>query len=248
MKVIFLEDTDSTNAEALRRWHHFPPDARHPFAIVADIQTAGRGRENRPWESPRGGLWFSLAWPMTQPASDYQAAPLVAGATLARHLEREFDLHPLLKWPNDIHVGGRKIAGILCQAETVKEGSVLIVGIGLNCNYSAAVLGKNLRHPATSLYDETGKATDLKRLAEDLAKSLGEALALYEHDGLAPWVRHLNEHLAYRDERITCEGADGAGTLEGRVEGVDKEGCLLLLVNGRIKHIRQGEITTISNV
>lgn len=248
MRVIFLEETDSTNAEIIRRWYQFPREARRPHAVVAEVQKAGRGREERPWTSPRGGLWFSLAWPMERPVQEYQTAPLLAGAVTARLLQDKYELHPLLKWPNDIHVANRKIGGILCQTETRSGCGVLVIGIGLNINFPASELGDDLRTPAVSYLDVTGKRTDTKRMAEDLAERLGAALAHFEHDGIAPWINYLNEHLAMKGQRITCEQADGEDALQGRVEGIDSEGRLLLLVNGRIKHIRQGEITTISNV
>lgn len=249
MRVIFLEEADSTNAEALRRWKAARTGTLRSFAVVAERQTDGRGRRDREWESPRGGLWFSAAWPMTRPAADYQEVPILAGIVLCALIEEEFDLHPALKWPNDIHVDGAKLAGILCQAETSVNNPVLVVGIGVNGNYPAAALSMKLRYPAATLMEKTGgRRVDLHRLAEELASRLEDALARFEAEGLAPWLRFANEHLAWRDERVVCQNADGEGNIEGRIEGIDERGRLLLLVDGRVRHISQGELERLRTI
>lgn len=242
MRVIFLEETDSTNAEALRRWKSPRSDSHRPFAIVAERQTEGRGRRNREWESPRGGLWFSAAWPMARPVADYQEVPVLAGAVLSSLLESDCNLHPLVKWPNDVLIDDAKLAGILCQAEASINRPVLIVGIGVNGNYPAAALSQKMRYPAATLMEKTGRRVDLRRLAERLAVRLEDALAFFEGEGLAPWLRYLNEHLAWKDERVACHDSNGGGSLEGRIEGIDERGRLLLLVDGRLRHLSQGEL------
>ncbi len=120
----FHHDTlDSTNLEARRLWIHSraspsPPHvAPRPFAVTAATQTAGLGRTGRSWQSPPGGLWLTVAWPAAQPLPHYQALSLVVGLAAVRTLIDLTRLDCQIKWPNDILLADRKLAGILCQAE-----------------------------------------------------------------------------------------------------------------------------------
>ena len=112
----FSYDTvDSTNRLAIERVQSGV--ARPPFIVQAATQSAGRGRYGRAWASPRGGLWFSVAWAAAAPLGQYETLPLVVGAGLAATLEHALGLACAVKWPNDVLIDQRKVGGVLCQME-----------------------------------------------------------------------------------------------------------------------------------
>jgi BirA family biotin operon repressor/biotin-[acetyl-CoA-carboxylase] ligase len=132
------------------------PDAREGTVVAADVQTAGRGRLGRRWEAPAGtSLLFSTALVPAVPAERLPGLTLVAAQAVADALATT-GVEPRLKWPNDVLLGGRKVAGILGEA---RDGRV-VLGIGINVNISAGDLPRDALRPATSLLLETGAPLD----------------------------------------------------------------------------------------
>lgn len=144
-----LETTPSTMTEVERRAARSAPEGT---VVVAEEQTAGRGRRGRAWESSaRAGLWWSILLRPQVPADRLGWLPLVVGVGVARGLQLAADVGVALKWPNDVLVDGRKLAGIL--AERLADGSV-IVGVGINTEQDAADLpegGASLRTVGVSV-------------------------------------------------------------------------------------------------
>lgn len=130
-----LETTPSTMTEVERRAAQAAPEGT---VVVAEEQTAGRGRRGRTWESSaRAGLWWSLLLRPRVPADHLGLLPLVVGVGVARGLRATADVDVSLKWPNDVLVGGGKLAGIL--AERLADGSV-VVGVGINVDQDTSEL------------------------------------------------------------------------------------------------------------
>lgn len=125
-----------------------------PALVVADRQSAGRGRRGRRWESDTPlGLWLTVAV-ATAPSSTAHILPLRIGLAVARALESLVpDLRLAIKWPNDLTAGGGKLGGVLCE----RVGDALLAGIGLNLAHSRADLPPGLETPATSVLLETGQ-------------------------------------------------------------------------------------------
>ena len=216
--------------------------APHGTLVVAEEQTAGRGRVGRAYACPRGGIWCTLL--LRGPVAP-AVAPLVslaAGAAAARAIQAETGLAPLLKWPNDVQVRGRKVVGILTEV-VAEEQAVhwFLLGTGVNANVDPAAFPADLRPLATSLAAELGRPVSRPRL---LQRYLLELEALYDRllagdrtAVLAAW-RALPNILGRRVRASLWEG-----TMEGAAAGLADDGSLLLrTAGGETVRITAGDV------
>lgn len=174
-KIHRFKQIDSTNRVALRRARE---GAETGSVFVADYQTKGRGKWGRTWTSPRGkNLLFSLLLRPRLKAIRATGVTQVACRSVARILEQEFRLHPTFKRPNDVLVGGKKICGVLVEAQGRSNGDLesLVVGIGLNVNEAPG----DLARVATSIRGETGKKQSRSTLLKALLAQLERDLQCY---------------------------------------------------------------------
>src|SRR3954471_11364830 len=168
-RVEVLERAGSTNAVVAHRAAAGDPSG---LVVVAERQLNGRGRLDRTWVSPaRAGLTFSVLLRPTLPAAEWGWLPLLAGVAVAQGLQEHAKVDALLKWPNDVLVGGRKVAGLL--AEAVAPGA-LVVGIGLNVTTTRDELPSE---GATSLRLEDAATTDRDTLLRAMLRQLSTVLA-----------------------------------------------------------------------
>ena len=220
MLAFHLPQTDSTNTQAQRLAAEHPGQA---LFVWADEQVAGRGRNGRVWHSPIGGAWLSVAWPIAARTSleAYAAAPLVVGYAVLGVLRQVLDEQGQkqatlqIKWPNDILLQGRKVAGILCERTVVVRGpsNALVVGLGVNANLRPADLPADIRYPATSLLDLIGHSINLERLVHACVLAIAQALESLGRDGLtAPTVTAIESHLAWRGQTVQVTRPSGKTT------------------------------------
>jgi BirA family biotin operon repressor/biotin-[acetyl-CoA-carboxylase] ligase len=245
MRRLHYETIGSTNSQA-RALAEVHPGER--LLVTAARQSAGRGRHGRVWQSPLGGAWMSIAWPMLNEPRAYAPVSLVTAVAVRRAL-RELgggespDLR--IKWPNDLLIADCKVAGILCElSPSVREarGGILIVGIGVNVNFDPALLAGDLRHPATTLSAAWGRFVDVEAVITAVRQQVLEALASFECDALgAELLDELRASLAYIGTVRTWSSP--RGEITGRVLGVDDAGRLLLESNGQITACDVGEFT-----
>ena len=232
----WYQSLPSTNDLALRLTEVPVPDGT---VVLADEQTAGRGRLGRRWASPRGGIWFSV---ILRPGLPTQEVPLIgfAAATATASAVREVTHLPArVKWPNDVLVDGRKVAGILAEAGAGSEW--LVIGIGVNANIPADALPQSIAHPATSLQAALGHAVDREAL---IAATLRGLECEYEsltwggaRETLRRW-RELTDTLG-RPVRVEMTG----GVLEGKAHDIDETGALLVrTMDGRIHKVLAGDV------
>jgi BirA family transcriptional regulator, biotin operon repressor / biotin---[acetyl-CoA-carboxylase] ligase len=228
VRRIHYETIDSTNVEARR----LAADLREPLLVTAAEQSAGRGRQGREWQSPRGGAWLSLAWPARQPPAAYAAVSLAAAAGVLRALRELAARSPQrfeVKWPNDILLDERKVAGILCEQRLGGgvHADMIIIGVGVNVNFDHTLFPTDLRHPATTLAAALDKPFNVDVVVDKVAEHLEAALNAFEVEGLsASLLTELRESLAYVGAVRTWNGPNGAN--QGRVIGLDDAGRLLL--------------------
>lgn len=201
--------------------------------IIADEQTQGRGRSGRRWHSPRGmGLWMSFLVRRHQ-AGEGALTPLLAGLATARAIERATGLVVGVKWPNDLWIGGSKVAGVLCES----VGSQVVVGVGVNVRQRPEDFPPELRHLATSVEAAAGTSLSRGRLAGGI---LNEARTLLDRP--APRLEPaLVDELRRRDvlggRPLRVEGRRGIGA------GVDALGRLLLeTAPGDIRPVVAGHV------
>jgi BirA family transcriptional regulator, biotin operon repressor / biotin---[acetyl-CoA-carboxylase] ligase len=217
------------------------PTSADGLVVVADEQTAGRGRRGHVWFSPpRAGLYVSVVLtPSTSRVDPLRATMLVtlaAGVALVEGIEAATGLSASLKWPNDLFVSRRKIAGVLAEAADRR----VVVGYGINV--AAAPLPPDLSDRATSLEAELGRIVDrhhvlvetlaaLSRRYEDLLDGRFDAI-------LDAWRRHAPAASGARVMWTTLHG-----TQTGVTSGIDDSGALLVQVDDRVERIVSGEVT-----
>jgi BirA family biotin operon repressor/biotin-[acetyl-CoA-carboxylase] ligase len=211
-------------------------------AVIAEEQTAGRGRLGRRWHSPAGeNLYCSVVLrPPRAPAEVPQVA-LVAGIAVAVAVEVATGRRPAIKWPNDVLLDGRKVAGILTEMESeIDRVHHVIAGIGVNLNTRR--FPRELRDKASSLLLLTGRAVDRARFAAGLLGALEARYGRYLTVGF-PSVRTEWESyssLTGTDVRVQGPG----GEVAGRVLGLDDDGALRLRgADGRVVRVVAGEVT-----
>ena len=209
-------------------------DHPHGAVAVAEHQTAGRGRSGRVWEDePSRALLFSV---VLQPDGDapLPQLSLVAGVAVAAAVEATAGVETGVKWPNDVLVDGRKVAGILLEA----SGAKVVCGIGINVNQERDELPTETRTPATSLRVATGRALDRGRL---LAAVLAELEARYGRwlaEGLAGLTTELEARNVLAGRAVIIDGSAGtAGAIapDGRLTVVLDDGGVVLVESGEIE-------------
>lgn len=201
-----------------------------PFVLQADRQTGGIGRFGRPWESPPGGLWMTLVWPLADPPTPVlDGLGLRLGLACRRAIERACGgrAEVRLKWPNDILIGGRKAAGILTEVVARADRPIALVGIGVNTNFPGGALPENLRGSATTLLDAIGHEVELGALRDDI---LCEAAAAMRTTGVDA------DLLAEARASLWGVGASARvrtanGDVVGMLRGLDPRGRIVLLTD-----------------
>lgn len=231
--VDLLPVCDSTNAVLLARAE---AGAASGSVVVADTQTAGRGRRGRVWVSaPGDSLTFSLLWrfaPGTSPAGLSLAVGVAAAAALAKVSSCE----TALKWPNDVLKGGKKLAGILIELVPGAPHAA-VIGIGLNLRLPDA-LPDEIRATATAL----DQPAEVAALLAALLVELRAVLENFAVSGFAGLREQWTARHAYQDAPVRLL-SDFAPPREGICRGVDVDGALLLESTGRIERMLSGEIS-----
>ena len=171
-KLVFYKITDSTNLRA-REYAKENPDNRTPTVFIAEGQTGGRGRLGRSFESPRGkGLYMSLLSYPEKKGQDATAITAYAALGLAEAIDALTGAETKIKWVNDLILGGKKVAGILTEAEMNSDGNVAFTVIGMGINVYKNALSEELSEIATSIEEATGKVISIEELAAKALLSL----------------------------------------------------------------------------
>lgn len=238
--VVSLAETDSTNAQARRLGEE---GALEGTVVVADRQSAGRGRLGRRWESPPGvNLYCSI---LLRPDIPVQQAPqltFLSAVAVAESLQEVCHLSAEVKWPNDILVSGAKISGLLNEmnAET-EQIHFVILGVGVNLNMTEIQFPDDLNYQATSALLETGEPVDRMLFLQTFLRRLDFYYAEFLAEGFLP-VRRRWENLCNM-MNMQVEVNSGGEGLRGTVVGLDSEGALRLqLDNGQVERILAGDV------
>jgi BirA family biotin operon repressor/biotin-[acetyl-CoA-carboxylase] ligase len=240
-KIFFRHSVDSTNnwAKELAKL-----GADEGTVAVAETQTAGRGRLERRWFSPKGGLWFSVVLRPKLETSETVKLVFVAGLAVAYVLRELYDLKAETKWPNDVLVNGQKVCGILSEMSTTEEKvNYAVLGIGINANFDTRkVLPKELRTSATSLENELGARINLDQLFKAMLEKLECIYDLFSDNGFATVLNEWKKHADFLGKRV--EVRSGAEKLCGLAEDVDEDGSLIVKLDGGVtKRVFVGDVT-----
>jgi BirA family biotin operon repressor/biotin-[acetyl-CoA-carboxylase] ligase len=252
---IDLQECGSTNDEAGRLAR---AGARHGTVVIAETQRAGRGRDGRVWQSPKGGLYLSAVLRPTIPLAAVPPMTLAIGIGLC-DAARIFGAPAVLKWPNDllvypesgpVHVGpaavaplpprGRKLAGVLVEAQSQGQRlDAVIVGIGVNLE----TLPDEVSDTAISLSEAAGTVIDREAFIAQLLARVERWIERYVGVGLEAIIPAWQDRMAVGlAARATVDGA----SLTGEVTGLDLDGALLLRDEaGQIHRIRSGDVEVI---
>ncbi len=233
VRVVELESTNDL-ARALAR-----AGVREGAVVVAERQTRGRGRMGRPWASPAGGLWCSL---LLRPVRDdgWGLLSLAGALAAAEAIEEVAGLSPGVRWPNDLLVAGRKVAGILIEA----AAGAAVVGIGINANVKADDLPAEVAARAGSLHRIAGRPVSVELLLRAL---LARWAVWYDAWSAADLrlIRAWSGRDLTRGERVRIAVAGAA--LEGTADGVDQDGALRLReADGTLRRIIAGDLLEVS--
>jgi BirA family biotin operon repressor/biotin-[acetyl-CoA-carboxylase] ligase len=239
-KVVHREDVDSTNLLAFKLALSGEPEGT---CVVAESQGAGKGRLGRKWFSPAGkNLCISVILrPHIHPSSVY---PITFLSSLAAYdtIEELTGIKPSLKWPNDILINGKKICGTLIELSTEADMvRFVVVGIGFNINMQYGELNEEIQNKATSLLIETKKIYERALVCGILLNHLEEHYRYFRQHGAVGTCSVWEERAAIKGK--TLEINQMGESYRGIAEGIDRDGAMLLNVDGEVKKIIAGDVS-----
>ncbi len=239
-----FEETDSTNAQAMVLGDTGAPEG---LVVVADRQTAGKGRLGRRWLSPGGvNLYVSILLRPTVLPLEASQLTFLSAVAVCRTVAEVSGLQPTVKWPNDILLNGRKMAGLLNEmsSETDRVNHV-VLGIGVNLNMPADQIPTQLRYPATSLAIEAGHPVSRLGFARSLLTQVDLLYRDYLENGARPV---LSAWEAYCDWTGTMIEVDCQNlTIRGIMTGLDNDGALLVRTATGVERILAGDVRPVGS-
>lgn len=216
--------------------------------VISEMQTAGRGRLGRSWDSPSGvGAYLSLILRPKIKPSEAPALSLVAGIALAETIERMTKLPAKIKWPNDVLLGKRKTAGILTELQTESDRvSSVVVGVGININQTRELFPAELRDKATSLRIQLRRKVDRVALIQEFLLRFEKRYNDFLESGFAKLRRVAlkRSSLVGRDVVVSTTARKRT---HGCVIDIDDSGCLLIQTAEGITPLLSGEVTLTEN-
>ena len=240
-KIYYFGTIDSTQnfaIELAKRPHE------NGSLVIADRQTQGRGRLNRKWVSPKGGIWMSILLKPNFEPSYTSLFPMATSLALAVSIEKTLKIKTELKWPNDVTIKGNKVAGILIDA-SVESNKIdyLIIGIGINFKINPGTISKSIKQKkygiATLISKDQGTrpAELVQQFLLELEKTYNNILTGNVGTIRKEWIKRSST--IGKNVTITTT----TGTLKGKVTGIDKTGALILSRNGIVQHVLAGDMT-----
>lgn len=241
IKIISYEEIDSTNLEVTRLSEQGSPEGT---VVVADAQTAGRGRRGRSWSSPKGeALYMSLLLrPTFVPDKASMLTLVMALAVQEAIADINSDVCCMIKWPNDIVIGGKKLCGILTemslQGQEIKH---VVIGVGINLNQTD--FEEEIAKTATSLKNETGKCIDRFALLEKVVYYFKQNYEIFlETCDMSQIVDKYNRFLVNRGKEVRV--LDPQGEYAGVAKGINEKGELLVeKSSGELISVYAGEVS-----
>jgi BirA family biotin operon repressor/biotin-[acetyl-CoA-carboxylase] ligase len=240
-KMRYFEHTPSTNGVGKQICSEGDPKNIHGTVIIAEEQTGGVGRMGRAWISPAGGIWITIVLKPQVPVDHIFMITMAGAVAVARAIRKEFELGALIKWPNDIFIGKKKIGGLLlemsAEADTVHY---CLLGIGIDVNNPLKDFTEDLQRDITSISAEIGHEVDR---ASFLARILREFENRYqlvesgEYDAITQEWKSLSSILENRVQIRTLKKS-----FEGEAIDIDEFGALIVRKdNGKLERVIAGD-------
>jgi len=206
--------------------------------VVADVQTSGRGRKNRTWLSPYGGLWFSVILRPNIPPERGMLVTMTASVAVAQAIKEITGVDPVIKWPNDLLINGKKVCGILTEFDAEMDKiNYTVVGIGINVNNE---INDEIKKIATSMLIETGSKIQRVKLLRTILKYFDENYVKLV-SGEYSFIRNLWSSYANiigRKIEVENEG----NIVSGVVSDIDDSGYLILKTKNDTVRIVSGNV------
>ena len=238
-KIHSYQSIGSTNNTA---WQLAEQGAPEGTLVVADRQTAGRGRLGRSWHSPpRVGLWFSLVLrPEVQP-SQAPGLSLLTALALSQTIQSHCRMEAKIKWPNDCQIAGKKVAGILTELSSeLDRVNFVIVGLGLNVNQTKSDFPSGLKTKATSLAIETKEKWLRAEILALFLKEFEHFYLQFKKAGIEPFIKEIERRMALLGQKVKL--AVGKDIVTGKVAGLAEDGALLLETKAGSYRAISGEV------
>ena len=239
-KILRFESLPSTNTELARQASE---GAGEGLSIVADEQTAGRGRLQRAWSSPKGaGLYFSMLLRPTIAPDQWPLITFMAALAVGDALSEACGVNTDIKWPNDLLSGERKICGILAESVETPSGRAVIVGIGINL--TAGAYPPEIATVATSVAETSRRTPERETLLAALLRALSRWYSLlHEVDGVDKIVAAWTSRSSYASGK-SVQVANGEEVWQGITRGVDSDGALRLETESDgVRIVRAGDVS-----
>ncbi len=236
-KIVVLPNVDSTNDEVKRRAAAGEPEG---LVVIAEHQSAGKGRFGRIWSSDSGGVYFTVLVRPELPPSDIASVTLAAGLAVCLAIREYTGLDAKIKWPNDIIIGRKKLCGILTEMSAQSDRiDFIAIGIGINVNHT--FFPEEIKSKATSLYLETGERIDRNSFMRCVIKKLDTVLSSF-FVSVSLDDEKLFEGLCATIGRSVTVQRNGE-ELSGIAEGITGSGELIINSDGKKTVIGSGEVT-----
>jgi BirA family transcriptional regulator, biotin operon repressor / biotin---[acetyl-CoA-carboxylase] ligase len=242
-KIYYFDTIDSTQDYALKlsqRAHE------NGSIIIAERQTKGRGRLNRKWISPKGGIWLSILLKPNFELSHTSLFPMITSLALSIAIEKTLKIKPELKWPNDVTIKGKKVAGILIDV-AIESNKVdyLVIGVGINYRIQPNKITRLVKDPQrryaiTTLVNEKQKGDPVYLVQQFLLE-----LEHMYNNVISDSIGEVRKEWIKRSSSIgkSVIVTTSTGIVKGRVTGIDEMGALLLSYKGKIHRLLAGDIT-----
>ena len=241
-RVYYFEEIDSTQNFA----QNIAADKKeNGTIIIAEKQTSGRGRLDRKWTSPKGGIWFSLIIHPKFDVSSSTLIPILSAVALSKSIKSVLDIETEVKWPNDITMNGKKVAGVLVDA-SFQTNSIdyLILGIGINFDIDAKKLEKRLTktpnfYGIDSLRGKENK-TPPKTLLKEFLLQFEKNLFQLDKGEKSKIIKEWTKRAAGIGKKITINTSNGK--ISGISQGIDNDGALKIKTKNETKKIYVGDV------
>jgi len=241
----YAASTPSTISMGRDLCHSDDSENLHGTVFIAEEQTGGVGRLGRSWVSPAGGIWTTILLKPGIPVDHLFMVTMAASIAVAKAIRREYDLGALIKWPNDIFIGDKKVSGILVEVSAeADQVHHCLLGIGIDANMSPECLSEDISKSITSLSAELGHEIDRAALLARLLREFERRYLQLEDGEYESVIREWKSLSLTLDRRVHIRTP--RKTFEGVAIDIDKFGALLIRKdNGMVESIISGDCTMI---
>jgi BirA family biotin operon repressor/biotin-[acetyl-CoA-carboxylase] ligase len=240
-KMRYLENTPSTIWVGKQICSEGDVEKMHGLVIIAEEQTGGIGRMGRAWVSPSGGIWITIVLKPGIPIDHVFMVTMAGSVAVARAIRKEFDLGALIKWPNDIFIGDKKVAGLLleisAEADTIHH---CLLGIGIDVNVPLNQFSPALQKDITSISAELGHDVDRATFLARILKEFENRYLLIESGEYEAIVREWKSLSCTLEHRVLITTMKNS--FEGEAIDIDEFGALIIRKdNGKIERVIAGD-------